>query len=71
MPKVVKGGTLWAFWKSNLLRNIKKIEGGSLETINYFRKKASQSQNNEHEQFFSQMRDSNPRLYASQRGNFS
>ena len=29
MPKIVKGGgTPKAFWKSNLLQNIKKIEGG-------------------------------------------
>ena len=28
MSKIVKGGTLWAFWKSSLLQNIKKIEGG-------------------------------------------
>ena len=37
--KIVKRGTLWAFWKSSLLQNILKMKGDPLEILKNFRKK--------------------------------
>ena len=45
MPKNLKGVTLWDFYTSILLQNIKNIEGTLLETLkSFFGEKVSQSQ---------------------------
>ena len=38
--KIVEEGTLWAFWKSSLLQNIKKMKERTFGDIEKFRKKS-------------------------------
>ena len=45
MPKVVKMGLL-VFWKSNLMQNFKKMNGGPLEKMNFFQKNENLEQSN-------------------------
>ena len=43
MPKNVKWGTLWVFSTSNLLQNIKKVEGGPSGDKKFLRKSLRQA----------------------------
>ena len=64
MPKTVKG----AFWKSNLLQNIQKNwRDKKIGDIKTFSKKSVTKQKQAKK--FNQVRDLNPRSYASQTSN--